>query len=125
MNAPGGTWGIFLVIMVAYFLLGFFLDWLPIMFLVVPITTPIYPALGFDPVWIGIMICLNLQASFLTPPLAGAIFMLKGAASPELDITMADVIRGVIPFVALVMVALALCVAFPQIILWLPSLMIQ
>jgi len=71
------------------------------------------------------MICVNLQTSFLTPPYAFAIFILRGVAPPELEMTSAEIIRGVIPFVILVLVGLALCVAFPEIILWLPAQMIK
>ena len=83
------------------------------------------PAFGFDPVWFAIMVCVNLQTSFMTPPFAPAIFLIKGTADPSLGVTIADVIRGVIPFVILVLVGIALCVAFPEIILWLPGKMVK
>jgi len=81
--------------------------------------------LGFDPLWFAMMICVNLQTSFMTPPFAYAIFYLRGAADPELGITTAHIIRGVIPYVILILVALALLIIFPQIILWLPGQMIK
>jgi TRAP-type mannitol/chloroaromatic compound transport system permease large subunit len=109
--------------MVVAFFLGMFIDWIGIVLLLVPIVTPIAAKLGFDPIWFAMMICVNLQMSFLTPPFAYAIFFVKGSAPPELGIETTDVIRGVIPFVILIMVALLLCVFFPQIILWLPSRM--
>jgi len=125
MAAPGGRWGSFVIIMVICFLLGMFIDWIGILFVMVPILAPIAPALGFDPLWFGMMICVNLQMSFMTPPFAYAIFFLKGTADPALGVTTADIIRGVIPFVILIMVGLGLCIAFPQLILWLPGMMIK
>ncbi|MFQ5996472.1 MAG: TRAP transporter large permease subunit [Dehalococcoidales bacterium] len=124
MGAPGGKWGVFAIIMFVVFLLGYFIDWLGILFIVVPIITPIGDALGFDKLWFAMMICVNLQTSFMTPPFAYAIFYLRGAADPSLGVTTGDIIRGVFPFVILILVALGLCIAFPQIILWLPGQMI-
>lgn len=125
LATPGGRWGIFAVVMFIYFILGFFIDWLGILFIMVPIITPIGATLGFDPLWFGMMIIINLQMSFLTPPFAFAIFYLRGAAAPELGVTMADIIRGVIPFTVLIMIGLGLFIAFPDIILWLPNIMIK
>ena len=71
------------------------------------------------------MVCVNLQTSFMTPPFASGIFFLKGTADPALGVTMADIIRGIWPFVALVSIGLMLCIAFPEIILWLPGKMIK
>ncbi|HQE21747.1 MAG TPA: TRAP transporter large permease subunit [Thermosynergistes sp.] len=123
LGAPGGRWGAFLIIMVVAFFLGMFIDWIGIVLLLVPIVTPIAAKLGFDPIWFAMMICVNLQMSFLTPPFAYAIFFVKGSAPPELGIETTDIIRGVIPFIILIMVGLLLCAIFPQIILWLPSRM--
>jgi len=125
MNAPVGRWGIFAIIMFTFFLLGFFIDWLGIFFIMIPILTPLIPLLGFDKLWFGMMICVNLQMSFLTPPFAPAIFYLRGVAPPELRITTGEMIRGVIPFVILIMVGLGLLIVFPQLILWLPGQMIR
>jgi len=125
LATPGGKWGAFVVIQLIVFILGFFMDWIGIVFLVVPIATPIAKALGFDAVWFAMMICINLQSSFLTPPFAYAIFIIRGTAPPELGISMSDIIRGVIPFVILILVGSALCIAFPQIITWLPGMMIK
>ena len=125
LAAPGGVWGAFAAVMFMYFILGFFIEWLGIFFIMVPITAPLAPILGFDPIWFGMMICINLQMSFLTPPYAFAIFVLRGVAPPELGVTSAEIIRGVIPYVFLIMVCLGLCIAFPQIILWLPAQMIK
>jgi tripartite ATP-independent transporter DctM subunit len=125
LSAPGGRWGAFALIMFVVFILGMFIDWLGIIFIMIPIITPIGPVLGFDTLWLAMMICVNLQMSFLTPPFAYAIFFLRGAAPPELGVTTADIIRGVIPYVFLIMIGLGLCIAFPQLILWLPSQMIR
>ncbi len=125
LSAPGGRWGAFTSVMLVVFLLGFFIDWIGILFIVVPIISPLAPALGFDPLWFAMMICVNLQMSFMTPPFAPGIFFLRGPVSKELGVTMGDIIRGVIPFIILVIIGLALCVIFPQIILWLPAQMIK
>lgn len=125
LASPGGKWGAFVIIMFIAFILGFFIDWLGIVFIMVPIVTPVAAALGFDPLWFAIMICVNLQMSFLTPPFAWAIFIVRGSAAPELGVTTADIIRGVIPFVLLVILALGLLAIFPELILWLPGLMIK
>ena len=125
LGAPGGRWGIFAVIMFIVFILGMFMDWLPIVFIMVPIVTPIGEALGFHPVWFAIMVCVNLQMCFMTPPFAAGIFICKGACAPEWGVTMGDIIRGVIPFVILIMVGLGLLAVFPQLILWLPGMMIK
>jgi tripartite ATP-independent transporter DctM subunit len=122
---PLGRWGAFAGIMVATFILGMFIDWISIIMIIVSILVPIAPALGFDPLWFALMICVNLQMSFMTPPLAQAIFVCYGSAEPELGVTTADIIQGVIPFVLLVMVALGLLAAFPELMLWLPGKMIK
>jgi len=125
LATPGGKWASFAIIMFIIFLLGFFMDWIGIVFIMIPIMTPIAAALGFDPVWFAIMVCVNLQMSFLTPPFAWAIFIVKGSADPELGVSTGDIIRGVIPYVILIMVGLGLCIIFPELILWLPGLMIK
>lgn len=125
LAAPGGRWGAFVVVMFMIFILGMFIDWLGIFFIMIPIISPLAPALGFDPLWFAMMICVNLQMSYMTPPFAAAIFYLRGSVAPELGVSMGDIIRGVIPFVILIMVGLGLMVAFPQIILWLPGMMIR
>lgn len=125
LAAPGGRWGAFAMIMFIVFILGMFIDWIGILFIMVPILSPVIPALGFDPLWFSMMIIVNFQMSFMTPPFALAIFYLRAAAKPELGVTFADIVRGVIPFVLLIIVGLGLLVAFPQLILWLPSQMIK
>jgi tripartite ATP-independent transporter DctM subunit len=125
MAVPGGTWGVFLVIMLILLILGMFIDWLGIVFIMVPIVSPIATTLGFDPVWFAMTVIVNLQASFLTPPFATAIFVCRGSTPPELGLTTADVVFGVIPFVLIIVVGLGLLVAFPEIVLWLPVKMIK
>ena len=125
MSVPGGRWGAFATVMFIIFILGFFMDFLGILFIMVPIIAPIIPKLGFDPLWFGMMICVNFETSFMTPPMAQSIFYLKGTLRPELGVTTGDIIRGVFPFVGLIVIGLVLLVIFPQIILWLPSAMIK
>jgi tripartite ATP-independent transporter DctM subunit len=125
LATPGGRWGAFFVIMLVIFILGCFIDWIGILFIMVPIMTPVVSALKFDPIWFAMMVCVNLQTSFMTPPFAYAIFYVKGLCKPEWGVTMNDIIRGVLPFVGLIIIALVLCAFFPQIILWLPSMMIK
>ncbi len=125
VSVPGGRWGAFAVIMFILFILGMFIDWLGIVFIMVPIVTPVAATLGFDPVWFAIMVCVNLQMSFLTPPFAYALFYLRGICRPEWGITTMHIIRGVIPFVLLIVVGLVLCIVFPDIILWLPGQMVR
>jgi len=125
LATPGGKWGAFGIIMFVIFILGMFIDWMGILFIMVPIVTPIGGVLGFDPIWFALMVCVNLQMSFMTPPFAYAIFFVKGITKPEWEVTTGDIIRGVIPFVGLILVGLTLCAVFPQIILWLPNLMIK
>jgi len=124
LSAPGGRWGMFVIVMIICFLLGFLIDWLGIIFIMVPIITPVAAAAGFDPLWFAMMICVNLQMSFMTPPFAYALFYIKGAADPALNLSTAEIIKGMVPYVFLIVVALVLCIVFPQIILWLPSMML-
>lgn len=120
IDLPGGTEGFLFFTMLAIFLLGFFIDFIEISFIVVPVITPIAIKLGVDPLWFAVMIAVNLQASFLTPPFGFALFYLKGVA-PEAITTM-DIYRGVIPFIAIQLLALLLLWQFPQLVLWLPGL---
>lgn len=124
LSVPGGRWASFAMIMVIVFMLGLFIEWIGIVFIIVPIFSPILAKLGFNPLWAGMMICINLQMAFQTPPMAMSIFVLKGSAAPELGLTMSDIIKGVIPFVLIIMVVLLLCTIFPGIITWLPEKMI-
>ena len=125
MAAPFGKWGTFAVMMLIIFFLGFFIVDLAIILIMVPLVTPVGAALGFDPLWFAMMVCMNIQISYMTPPFAQAIFFLKGAADPNLGITSGQIMRGVIPFVCLIILGMVIAIIFPQIITWLPSTMIK
>jgi len=116
---PGGAFGAVLIVMLLMFLLGFVLDFIEITFVVVPIVGPILLSMGLDPVWLGVMIAINLQTSFLTPPFGFALFYLRGVA-PE-SLRTGDIYRGVMPFVAIQLLALGLLAAFPELATWLPE----
>ena len=105
--------------MFVMFLLGFVLDFIEITFVVVPIVGPVLLAMGLDPVWLGIMIAINLQTSFLTPPFGFALFYLRGVAPPS--VTTAAIYRGAMPFVAIQVLTLLLLAVFPAIVTWLPE----
>ncbi len=107
------------IMMAVVFIMGMFIDWAAILLVVVPIFTPIAADLGFDPLWFAMLVCVNLQTSFLTPPFGYALFYFKGVAPPEY--TMGDIYRGIMPFVIIQLVGLAVMVTFPEIITWLPS----
>jgi len=125
LSVPGGKWASFAVVMLIVFALGMFIEWIGIVFIVVPIFSIIFAKLGFDPLWAGMMVVVNLQMAFMTPPMAMSIFVLKGTAPKEYGLTMGDIIRGVLPFVGIVAIALVLMVIFPGIITWLPGLMFK
>jgi tripartite ATP-independent transporter DctM subunit len=115
---PFGAYGVLAVVMFVIFLLGFFIDFFEICFIHVPILTPVLVThFGFDPVWLGVVIGVNLQTSFLTPPFGFALFYLRGVAPPE--ITTPHIYRGVVPFVALQLIGLTLVIAFPDLTFWL------
>lgn len=116
---PGGVIGAVIVVMLVMFLLGFVLDFIEITFVVVPIVGPVLLAMGLDPVWLGIMIAINLQTSFLTPPFGFALFYLRGVAPPS--VTTEQIYRGVVPFVAIQVGALLLLALFPELVTWLPG----
>ena len=117
-----GKWGVLVIIMLVYFLLGMLMDWVAIVFITFPIFMPIASELGFDTIWFMMLIAINLQSSFLTPPFGYALFYLKSIVPPE--VKMIDIYRGIVPFVLIIGVVLILCVFFPEIILWLPSIMV-
>lgn len=118
---PGGSGGFLVVSMLLIFLLGFFLDFLQICFIVVPILAPIAATLGIDLLWLAVLIGMNLQTSFLTPPFGFSLFYLKAVAPPSVRIQ--DIYSGIIPFVLLQIGTIILLVLFPEIVLWLPDLM--
>ncbi len=116
---PGGKWGAVVAVMLLMFLLGFVLDFIEIIFVVVPIVGPVLLAMGVDPVWLGVMMAINLQTSFLTPPFGFALFYLRGVAPPE--VLTGDIYRGVVPFIALQLLMLALVATFPMLATGLPD----
>ncbi|WP_261368129.1 TRAP transporter large permease [Pseudosulfitobacter koreensis] len=119
-NLPGGSLAAVAVVMVIMFFLGFILDTFEIIFIVIPITAPVLLALDVDPIWLGVMVGVNLQTSFLTPPFGFALFYLRGVAPAELPTS--AIYKGIIPFVFLQIVAIAILFAFPQLVTWLPRL---
>ena len=119
LSVPGGVAGVLIVVMLAMFLLGFVLDFIEITFVVVPIVAPAILALGVDPIWLGIMIAVNLQTSFLTPPFGFALFYLRGVAPPE--VATKSIYKGVLPFVCIQLLMLLLLALFPELVTWLPA----
>ena len=118
-DLPGGKWTAIALVMLIMFALGFFLDFIEIIFVVVPIVGPILLAMDIDPVWLGVMMAINLQTSFLTPPFGFALFYLRGVAPPS--VTTGQIYRGAIPFVLIQISMLALLAVFPQLATWLPE----
>jgi tripartite ATP-independent transporter DctM subunit len=118
---PIGPWGILVMIQLTFFILGFFLDDTAILFITMPIYIPIIKALGFDPIWFGVLYLVNMQMAYLTPPFGYCLFLMKGVAPP--DVTMGDIYRSVTPFVIIQGIGLVIIMVFPQIVLWLPSLL--
>lgn len=116
---PGGVFGATLMVMLVIFLLGFILDFIEITFVVVPIVGPILLAMGLDPIWLGIMIALNLQTSFLTPPFGFALFYFRGVAPNTVKTT--DIYRGVVPFIFMQLLLLITLAIWPELVTWLPS----
>lgn len=119
-SLPGGVAGAVFFVMLIMFIMGFFLDFIEITFVVIPIVAPILLQMDLNPVWLGIMIAMNLQTSFLTPPFGFALFYLRGVAPPE--VTTAQIYKGIIPFVIIQLVALVVLAVFPQLTTWLPKL---
>ncbi|HEX9809104.1 MAG TPA: TRAP transporter large permease subunit [Alphaproteobacteria bacterium] len=117
---PGGTVGALLFVMTVVFVLGFFLDFIEIIYVVVPIVAPPLILMGLDPIWLGIMFAVNLQTSFLTPPFGFALFYLRGVAPPS--VTTLDIYRGIVPFVGIQILALVILALWPGLALWLPGL---
>lgn len=119
LSLPGGKWVIFSFMMLIVFFLGMFIDWIGILYICVPVFTPIALKLGFNPLWFATVVCVNLQASFLSPPFAYSIFFLKSIAPKEVKLI--DIYKGAFSFIILQMAGLILLVIFPKIALWLPS----
>ena len=117
---PGGAFGALLVVMLMIFLLGFILDFIQITFVVVPIVGPVLLAMGIDPIWLGIMIAVNLQTSFLTPPFGFALFYLRSVAPDSVATT--EIYKGVLPFILIQISLLILLAIFPGLVTTLPEL---
>jgi tripartite ATP-independent transporter DctM subunit len=117
---PGGIVAATLLVMLVIFLLGFILDFIEITFVVVPIVAPVLLAMGLDPVWLGVMIAINLQTSFLTPPFGFALFYLRGVAPDTVETS--DMYYGVTPFICLQVLLMLMLSQWPQLATWLPSL---
>jgi tripartite ATP-independent transporter DctM subunit len=120
VNLPGGKWGFLTINMLVVFLLGFFIDFFEIAFIVIPIFAPAAKVLGIDLLWYGVILGANLQTSFLTPPFGFALFYLRGVAPPEIKTI--DIYKGVIPFILLQLLVLLLIMIFPALVTFLPSL---
>ena len=120
-NLPGGLYAALILVMVVIFLLGFFLDYIEIIFVIVPLVGPILIANGADPLWLGILISLNLQTSFLTPPFGFSLFFLRGVAPSSIKTR--NMYRGVIPFIGIQVLAILIVGVYPEIATWLPNKM--
>ena len=120
---PIGKWGILLVVNLIWIMLGCIIDWIGILLLTAPIFVPVLVAFGFDPIWIGVLFCMNMQISYISPPFGPAAFYLKGASPP--GITMGDIFMSVWPFIGIQIVALGVVMAFPELALWLPRTMLN
>ena len=118
-----GPYGLLVLMLFIIFVLGMFIDWIGILLITIPIFMPLVKVLGFDPLWFAIVMCLDLQMSFLTPPFAPATFYLKGVAPPDVQYT--DMYKGVWPYLILIAICIAICVIFPDVITWLPEKMIK
>jgi tripartite ATP-independent transporter DctM subunit len=117
---PGGKYGAIVFVMLLMFVLGFILDTFEIIFIIIPVTAPVLLLMGVDPVWLGVIVAVNLQTSFLTPPFGFSLFYLRSVAPP--NVRTSQIYRGAAPFVALQLVVIALLIAFPGIVTWLPTL---
>ena len=119
-NMPGGMWGALAIVMLVIFLLGFILDFIEITFVVVPIVGPALMAMGVDPIWLGVLIAVNLQTSFLTPPFGFALFYLRGVAPSSVATT--EIYAGVVPFIVLQLLLLGMLLVWPTLATWLPQM---
>ena len=119
-NMPGGMWGALAIVMLVIFLLGFILDFIEITFVVVPIVGPALMAMGVDPIWLGVLIAVNLQTSFLTPPFGFALFYLRGVAPSSVATT--EIYAGVVPFIVLQLLLLGMLLVWPTLATWLPQI---
>jgi len=120
VDLPGGLMGAMIIVMLAMFVLGFILDFIEIIFVIVPITAPALLAMGADPVWLGIMIAINLQTSFLTPPFGFALFYLRGVTSDTIKTS--QIYKGVLPFILIQLFVLVIISIWPDLVIWLPEI---
>ncbi len=118
---PVGPIGVLLLIQAIWIVLGCFIDWIGILLLTAPIFVPVVVTLGFDPVWVGVLFCVNMQISYISPPFGPAAFYLKGVVPA--GITLGDIFRSILPYVVLQFLVLGILIAFPELTLWLPSTM--
>ena len=118
-SIPGGTFGAVFAVMAVMFLLGFILDFIEITLVVVPLVGPVLLMMGLDPVWLGIMIALNLQTSFLTPPMAMSAYYLKGVLKNQIELI--EIFKGIMPYLGIVIFTMVLMYIFPGIALWFPD----
>jgi tripartite ATP-independent transporter DctM subunit len=118
---PYGPLGIIIIMQLVLVFLGCFIDFIGILLLTMPLFVPIIINLGYDPIWFGVLFCMNMQLSYISPPFGPSAFYLKGVLPPESEITVTDIFKSTIPYVFLIILALALLMAFPQIALWLPQ----
>jgi tripartite ATP-independent transporter DctM subunit len=120
-SISGNKWVILGIMVFCFFIFGLFMEWVGIVPILVPIFTPIITRLGFDPLWVGILFCVAMQTSFLTPPMAPALFYLKGVAPKEIDFSK-HIVKGAIPFIIIQLISLFVLAIFPKIVTYLPSL---
>jgi len=118
-DLPGGVVMATVIVMLVVFLLGFILDFIEITYMVVPIVGPVLLAMGLDPVWLGVMLAVNLQTSFLTPPFGFSLFYLRGVAPDSIKTT--QIYKGVIPFIFIQLVVLGMLTMWPELATWLPA----
>ncbi len=124
MSIPGEKWGGLFAMLGIVFILGLFVEWIAILYIVVPIMTPIAKELGFDSLWFATMVCVTMQMGYMTPPMSMGVFVCKGAIPPGINVEMSDIMRGTLPFVFLVMIAVVLLCIFPELVTFLPGKMI-
>jgi tripartite ATP-independent transporter DctM subunit len=117
VNLPGGKWGLIIISQIVIFILGFFIDFFEIAFILLPLLVPAAKLLGIDLVWFAVLMAMNLQTSFLTPPFGFSLFYLRGVAPEEVKTT--DIYRGALPFIGIQLVALTIVAMFPQVVTWL------
>jgi TRAP transporter, DctM subunit len=122
-NLPGGVFTAVLMVMVLMFIIGFFLDFIEITYIIVPVVAPILLMMGVDPIWLGIMIAINLQTAFLTPPFGFALFYLRGVTPPS--VATVDIYKGVLPYILIQLSVLVMLAVWPELATWLPSVIYQ